>query len=161
MDASQSPQRQHHKTHPRNNLQLLSLPNKPALANRALQLLQHLLVQRRRARNPELNLAPLCAHQLAKLLARTLQVAEPVVLSESLEEVLDGGALLAAGVDGGGLHEFGDDAGFVGGGEGRGGEDGGELGVGFEGGGEGGEGLGGGLEGGGLDGGGVLGANVR
>lgn len=95
-------------------------------------------------------------HQLRKLVARPVQHAQPVVVRERVQKVLDRRALLAALGDAGRLEELGHDLGFIAGGEGRGVEDGGELGVGFEGFGEGVDGFGCGVEGGGFGGGGVL-----
>ena len=103
------------------------------------------------AGNHHLNLAAGGADELLELGDDTGKETEAVVLGEGVEEVLDGLALDASGLD-----ELGNDGGLVGGAQGRGGENGRELGVLLDEVGEGGDGLGGGIEARGLDGGSVL-----
>lgn len=98
-----------------------------------------------------LDLAAGGAHKLGKLGGDTGEETEAVVLGEGVEEVLDGLAR-----DAGGLDELGDNGALVGGAQGGGTEDGRQLGVLLDEVAEGGDGLGRRLEGGGLDGGSVL-----
>lgn len=91
-------------------------------------------------------------HQGLELLADALKETETVVLGQSLQEVLDDVALVAAGD----LLELLDDLLLVAGGEGWGSDDVGQLAVGLEGLSEAGESLGGLVEGGGLGRGSVL-----
>lgn len=92
-------------------------------------------------------------HKGTELLANTLKSTQPIVLGQSVEEVLQDVALVSAT---GELLQLGNDLLLVGGGEGRGADDGGELAVVLEGLAEGGEGLGDLVKGGGFGGGSVL-----
>lgn len=105
------------------------------------------------AGNVELDLAAVGAHELGEVLGDGLEQAEPVVLGEGLEEVLDDAFLVLAADQ---LLQLGDDLLLVALGEGRGGENLGELRVLLEDVVQVLEGLGDGLEGGGLGGSGVL-----
>lgn len=95
------------------------------LPDRALQLLEHLVVQRGRARDPQLDLAPIRAHEGVEFLADALQHAQPVVLRQRVQEVLDHVDLVRARD----LLQFLHDLGFVFGAERRRSEHRGELGV--------------------------------
>lgn len=99
-----------------------------------------------------LHLTTVSSHQGLELLADALKETETVVLSQSLQEVLDDVALVATGD----LLELLDDLLLVAGGEGGGSDDVGQLGVGLEGLSEAGESLGDLVEGGGLGRGSVL-----
>lgn len=94
----------------------------------------------------QLDLTALGGHESRELVSDTLEGAETVVLSESLEEVLDNVTLVGTG----NLLELLDNLLLVGVGEGRGTEDGGELLVALDGLAEGSDSLGGLLEAGGL-----------
>jgi hypothetical protein len=92
-----------------------------------------MLVRTRRERetdrcagHSQLDLASSGAHQLAELLANTLQKTQSVIVGEGGQEVLDGVVLVrASGV----LLQLGDDLGLVLGAQRRRRQDGGELGV--------------------------------
>jgi len=109
------------------------------------------------ADNGQLNLTARGAHEGAELLGNTLKLVEPVVLGQSLEEVLDGVVLVLATER---LLDLSNDLCLVAGVEGGGLKDGLELDVSLEGGSEGLETLGGGIQRVGLDGGSVEGAGV-
>ncbi len=130
--------------HLRHNLQLLPLPNVLTLTHHPLQLLDHLLVQRTRTCNHHLHLALGRAHQRAKLLAHAIQQAQPVVLRQRLEEMLQRLRLIGHV---GRFLQLGNDLLLVAFGEGGGVEDVLEAGVAFEGLGEVVEGAGDGVQG--------------
>lgn len=88
------------------------------------------------------------AHQGIKFVADVLQHTQPVILSERVQEVLHGAALVIADE----LLQLSNDLLLVTDGEGRGAEDGGQFAVGLENVIEGGESLGGLVEGGSFDG---------
>lgn len=106
-------------TYPRHHLELLPVRDVLALGDGRLQLLQHPRLQRlkkvsyskvsrstyRSAGDGQLDLAAVRAHQLGKLVAHALEGAQPVVLGQRVEEVLDdiaaaGGVLLQLSDDG-------------------------------------------------------------
>lgn len=99
------------------------------LPHRRLQPLHHPVLQPTRTRDDQLHFPPIGAHQLGKLLTDPLQQAEPIVLRQRLQEVLDGAALVSAA---GMLFQLRDDGGLVGCAQGRRVEDGGEFAVGFQ-----------------------------
>jgi hypothetical protein len=126
-------------THLRDDLETLSLRYVLAFGDGRLQLLQHPRIERlhksigarllaggtyRSAGNDQLHLSAVRAHKLAKLFAYSLERAEPVVLRQGVEEVLDDLAA-AAGV----LLQLDDDGFLVLGGQRRRGEDARQLGV--------------------------------
>lgn len=135
-----------------NDLELLALGNVLRLADGRLETAESAVVERRGAGDGELDLAPVCAHQLAELLDNTLQSTQPVVVCQCLEQVLHDAFLVLSEV----LLELGNDLLLVRDGESGSGEDGGELGILLEDGGERLKGLGGGVEGVGLRSGRVL-----
>jgi len=110
-------------------LDRLALEHIVRLGNRTLQAAQRPVVQRRSARNHELDLAAVRAHELAKLGHDARQRAQTVVFRERGEQILDDSVLVGrANV----LLQFLDDLLLVRDREGGGVEDFGELGVLFE-----------------------------
>jgi len=102
------------------NLQFLALTNVFRLGNGGLQLLDDFVVKWRGACHNQLDLSSVSAHKFAEVLAHRLQHAQPIVLSERLEEVFDDvGFVRPAGV----LLELGNDLLLVVGLEGGGEED--------------------------------------
>lgn len=132
------------ETHLRHNLQLLPLPNIPALADSSLKLLDDLPIQRRSAGDRHLHLPARGSHDDTKLLAHALEHRQPVVLGQGVEEVLDRVGLV---LHGNCLLELGDDGFLVGDAEGGRGQDRLQAGVFAEGAGEVVEGFGDGVEG--------------
>jgi len=96
------------------------------LPHRRLQPLQHLLIQLRSTRHNELHLPSTGPHEHLELLTRAGQDAQPVVLGQCGQEILDGTGLIgAAGVTLKLLHDLL----FIADGEGGGRQYGGKLGV--------------------------------
>ena len=133
-----------------------------ALPDDRLQPPDDSVLQLTRARDHQLHLSAIGAHQLGKLLTDALQQAQPVVLGQRLQEIFDGSALVSGGTDRTDVFlQLGDDGRLVGFGQGGGVEDGRELGVGLEHLMQRGQGSGDGVEGGGFGGGGVLLVDAR